>query len=103
VFAQLVEGGASRELRAEMDRVVHEEMLTEPGYAGALNLVDRQTGNAMMITLWNTQKQAEPPIRERGEAFLRARGSIAAISSGQRRPISVSEVNAIHVDPINHP
>jgi hypothetical protein len=98
MFAQLVEGGASPELRAEMDRIVHEEMLPalqhEPGYAGALNLVDRQTGNAMMLTLWDTQEQAELPIRERGEAFLRALGSIAAISSGQRRPISVWEVNA---------
>ena len=27
MFAQLVEGGASLELRAEMDRIVHEEML----------------------------------------------------------------------------
>jgi hypothetical protein len=98
MFAQLVEGGASPELRAEMDRIVHEEMLPalqhEPGYAGALNLVDRQTGNAMMLTLWDTQEQAELPIRERGAAFLRALGSIAAISSGQRRPISVWEVNA---------
>jgi hypothetical protein len=108
MFAQLVEGGASSDLRAEMDRIVHQEMLpalqNEPGYAGALNLVDRQTGNAMMITLWNTQAQAELPIRERGEAFLRALGSIAAISSGQRRPISVWDVNAIeHVDPTSHP
>jgi ketosteroid isomerase-like protein len=100
MFVQLVEGGASPDLRAEMDRIVNEEMLPaldlEPGYAGALNLVDRETGNAMMLTLWNTQEQAELPIRDRGAAFLRALGSIAAISSGQRRPISVWEVNAIH-------
>ena len=103
MFAQLVEGGASPEMRAEMDRIVHEEMLPalehEHGYMGALNLVDRNTGNAMMLTLWNTREQAELPIRERGQAFLRALGSIAAISSGQRRPISVWEVNAIqHLD-----
>jgi hypothetical protein len=49
----------------------------------------------MMLTLWNTQEQAELPIRERGAEFLRALGSIAAISSGQRRPISVWEVNAM--------
>ena len=83
-----------------MDRIVREEMLPalehEPGYAGALNLVDRHTGNAMMITLWNTQEQAELPIRERGDPFLRALGSIAAISSGQRRPISTWEVNESH-------
>ena len=105
MFAQLVEGGASPELRAEMDRIVQEEMLPalahEPGYAGALNLVDRETGNAMMLTFWNTQEQAELPIRERGHAFLRALAGIAAISSGQRRPISVWEVNE-HVDATNH-
>jgi uncharacterized membrane protein YgcG len=98
MYAQLVEGGAGPDHREEMDRIVREQMLPalkqEPGYAGALNLVDRETGNAMMLTLWSTREHAELPIRERGEAFLRALASIAQISSGQRRPISVWEVNA---------
>ena len=54
----------------------------------------------MMLTFWDTQEQAELPIRERGHAFLRALAGIAAISSGQRRPISIWEVNE-HVDATN--
>ena len=98
MYAQLVQGGADLDHREEMDRIVCEEMLPglerEPGYAGALNLVDRESGNAMMVTLWDTRADAELPIRDRGAAFLRALGSIAEISSGQRAPISVWEVNA---------
>jgi hypothetical protein len=103
MFAQLVEGGTTRDRREEMDRIVHDQMLPaleqEPGYAGAINLVDRATGNAMMLTLWHTQQQAELPIRERGTAFLQALASIAEISTGQRRPIYVWEVNAATVSP----
>ncbi len=103
MFVQLVEAGTTRDRREEMDRVVHDEMLPaltqEPGYAGAINLIDRATGNAMMVTLWHTQEQAELPIRERGAAFLQALGSIAEISIGHRRPISVWEVNAATMAP----
>jgi len=81
-----------------MDRIVHEEMLPalelEPGFAGAFNLVDRETGNALMLMLWQTREQAELPLRERGTAFLQALSSVAAISTGNRAPISLWEVNA---------
>jgi hypothetical protein len=98
MFAQVVEGGASLEKREEMDRLVREELIPalreEPGFAGALNLVDRRTGNAMMIMLWETEEQATVPSQDHGVAFLRALAHVAEISSGSRRPISVWEVNA---------
>ena len=97
MFAQLVEGGTSPELREEMDRIVREEMSPalahEAGHAGALNLVNRDSGNALMLMLWESREHAEKPIRARGPAFLRALGSIAAISTGTRAPISLWEVN----------
>jgi hypothetical protein len=66
----------------------------EPGFAGALNLVDRDSGNALMIVLWETEAQARRPLAEYGHAFLQALASVAAISTGTRRPISVWAVNA---------
>jgi hypothetical protein len=98
MHAQLIEGGTTPDRRAEMDRLVTDEMLpaldAEPGYAGALNLVDRATGNAMMIVLWDSEAQARRALADYGSAFLRALAGIAAISTGTRRPISVWEVNA---------
>src|SRR5687768_10167371 len=98
MHAQLIEGGTTPDRRAEMDRLVTDEMLpaldAEPGFAGALNLVDRATGNAMMIVLWDSEAQARRALAEYGSAFLRALAGIAAISTGTRRPISVWEVNA---------
>ncbi len=81
-----------------MDRIVTDEMVpaleSEPDSAGALNVVDRESGEAMMIVLWETEAQARRALPDYGGAFLKALARIAAISTGTRRPISVWEVNA---------
>ena len=66
----------------------------EPGFAGALNLVDRDSGNAIMIVLWDDEAQARRPLADYGGAFLNALAGVAAISTGTGRPISVWHVNA---------
>ena len=59
-----------------MDRLVTDEMVpalaAEPGFAGALNLVDRDSGDAMMIVLWDSEPQARRALAEYGGAFLKA-------------------------------
>jgi hypothetical protein len=98
MYAQLVQGGTTPEKRTQMDRIVTDELVPalndEPGFAGALNLVDRDTGNAMMIILWETADQANRALSDYGQRFLKALADIAAISTGTRAPISVWEVNA---------
>ena len=98
MYAQLIEGGTTPARRTDMDRIVTDEMVpaleAEPGYAGALNLVDRDSGDALMVILWETEIQARRALSEYGSAFLKALANIAAISTGTRRPISVWEVNA---------
>jgi hypothetical protein len=98
MYAQLIEGGTTPDRREAMDRIVTDELIpaldAEPGFAGALNVVDREKGDAMMIVLWETEAQARRALAEYGAAFLKALASIAAISTGTRRPISVWEVNA---------
>jgi hypothetical protein len=98
VYAQLIEGGTTRARRTDMDRIVTDEMLpaleVEPGYSGALNLVDRESGNAVMIILWETEAQARRALADYGGGFLKALANVAAISTGTRNPISVWQVNA---------
>ena len=98
MYAQLIEGGTTPARRAEMDRIVTDQMVpalqSEPGFAGALNLVDRDSGDAMMIVLWETDAQARRPLPEYGSRFLKALAAVAGISTGTRRPISIWEVNA---------
>jgi len=98
MHAQVIEGGTTLEHRAEMDAIVTDQLLPalerEPGYSGAMNLVDRDTGKAMMIVLWEREEQAKRPLPEYGDAFLRALAAITAISTGQRKPITVWDVNA---------
>jgi hypothetical protein len=75
MYAQLIEGGTTPESRTEMDRIVTDEMIpalkAEPGFSGALNIVDRSSGNAMMLVLWETEAQARRALSEYGDAFLR--------------------------------
>lgn len=98
MYAQLIEGGTTPERRGEMDRIVTDQLVpplqAEPGFAGAVNLVDRGSGDALMLVLWKQESQARRPLAEYGTAFLKALASVAAISTGTRRPISVWEVNA---------
>jgi len=98
MHAQLIQGGTTPERRAEMDRIVTDELIPalqdEPGFAGALNLVDRDSGNAMMIVLWDSEDQARRPLGEYGGPFLKALAGVTAISTGNRRPISIWDVNA---------
>ena len=98
MYAQVIEGGTTPERRDAMDRIVTDEMIpaleAEPGFAGAMNVVDRTSGDAMMIVLWQTEAQARRALGEYGATFLKALAGIAAISTGTRRPISVWEVNA---------
>lgn len=98
MYAQVIEGGTTPDHRQAMDRLVTDEMIpaleAEPGFAGALNVVDRDKGDAMMIVLWETEAQARRALPEYGGAFLKALAGIAAISTGTRSPISVWEVNA---------
>ena len=47
-----------------------------------------------MIVLWDSEAQARRPLAEYDHAFLQALASVAAISTGTRRPVSVWDVNA---------
>src|SRR3712207_5293752 len=98
MFAQLIQGGTTPDRRSEMDRIVTDQLIpalqAEPGFTGALNLVDRADGDALMVVLWATEEQARRPLAEYGSAFLQALASITAISTGNRHPMSVWAVNA---------
>jgi hypothetical protein len=97
MHAQLIEGGTTPQRRAEMERIVTDKLIpaleTEPGYSGAINLVNTTSGEGVMIVLWQTEPQAHRPLADYGAAFLKALTQIVAISTGTRRPISIWKVN----------
>jgi hypothetical protein len=89
MFARVDAGGSDPAQRHELDAVVRERLIPalaeEPGFLGALNLVDRASGDAMMIVLWETQDQAELPPRLRGSAYREALATIAGEAREPRR------------------
>lgn len=98
MYAQVIEGGTTPARRTEMDAIVTDRLIPalgeEPGFSGALNIVDRESGDAMMIVLWETEAQARRALPEYGAKFLKALAAIADITTGTRKPIAVWEVNA---------
>jgi hypothetical protein len=99
MWAQVVQGGTTPEQRDEMDRLVREELIPalekEPGFVGALNLEDRESGHGMMIMLWETREQAAAPPPLWGDHLQKAVTDIRAISTGERAPAAIWEVNAL--------
>jgi hypothetical protein len=98
VYAQLIQGGAAPEDREQMNGVVVHEMLPallrEPGFSGALNLVEPGTGDAMTILLWETEAQARRALADYRAPFLKALASVMSMFRGRPAPISVWEVSA---------
>jgi len=65
-----------------MHRIVADELIpalrAEPGFAGALSLVNPRTAEGMMIVLWQSAEQAQRPF--------------PGTSTRDRQPTSVWEV-----------
>src|ERR1700753_2088802 len=92
MYAQLIEGGTTPDRRTEMDRSATDEMRPplhdEPGSAGARSLVDRDSGNALMIVLWDEEAQAKRPLAAYGGAFLQSLAGGMWISNRSQRAVS---------------
>jgi hypothetical protein len=79
-----------------MHRIVADEVIPalhdEPGFAGALSLVNPRDGEAIMIVLWQSAEQAQRPLRDNGTSFLAPLLHIAGTSAGDQQQTSVWEV-----------
>jgi hypothetical protein len=96
LYAQLVRTRASEQTRAEMHRIVSDELIPglhdEPGFVGALNLVDPDTGDAMMIVVWQLAEQAQRPLGDNGTTVLARLLQVAGSAHGDHEPTAVWEV-----------
>jgi hypothetical protein len=84
-------------MRAAMEWIVCRELIpalrAEPGFAGAMSLVDPQTGDAMTIILWKTPEQAALPLTRAGATLLSALSRLRELSIGGLGRVSVWEVS----------
>jgi hypothetical protein len=64
----------------------------EPGFAGALNLVNPDTGDAMMIVLWQSPEQSQRPLGDNGTTFLARLLHVAGVAAPDDGSSSVWEV-----------
>jgi hypothetical protein len=96
VYAQLVEINAMPDRRMEHDRIVSDRLIPalkeERGLAGVFHLVDGETGNALLIVLWESADHAQRPLNDRGPSLLEAYTSLTAVSTSARSRQSVWEV-----------
>jgi hypothetical protein len=73
VYAQLVRSRTTQK-RAEAHRIVGDELLLalhdQPGFGGALSLVNASGGEAITIVLWHSAEQAQRPLGVNGTTSL---------------------------------
>ena len=78
-------GGTMPDRPTGIDHIGREELASafqqEPGFSGALNLVNRESGQVILIVLWDTEERAEWAISLRGAGFRQALSRIAHISA----------------------
>ncbi|MGH3902658.1 MAG: hypothetical protein ACRDTE_00395 [Pseudonocardiaceae bacterium] len=85
MFAQVITGGTAPEQYTGIDYIQGEELASalqqEPGFSGALSLLHRESGTAMLIVLWATREQAERALSQRGAEFRQALSRITYTSA----------------------
>jgi hypothetical protein len=98
MYAQLLPCNFLPDRCAGLERLVADRMMPAlrrvPGFAGALNLVDRTTGSLLLIVLWESAEQAGRPLSAHGGDVAVALASVAALSDCVQRPASAWEVSA---------
>jgi hypothetical protein len=91
VFAQVIETATGPAGRAEVVRIVRDELVPalcgEDGFSGAVGMVEAGTGRALMVAFWEHEAQAAVPPSGRGPAF---RTALAALEARGGTPRSVS-------------
>jgi hypothetical protein len=58
VYAQALEGADTARLNEIVQRELLPALRTEPGFSGALSLVDHATGRAVVLVFWETEDEA---------------------------------------------
>src|SRR5439155_5826944 len=74
VYAQLVRSRSTDQKCAEVHRIVADELIpalhNQPGFAGALSLVNAPSGETIMIVLWHSAEQAQRALGANGTDVL---------------------------------
>jgi hypothetical protein len=98
MYAQLVHCGTTAERRAEMQRLIGDQLMPalsrDPAFIGTLNLAHPTEGDEMLIVLWSSREDAGRPLSSRSLDLRQALAGIAAIANdSEPRPL-VWDVNA---------
>jgi hypothetical protein len=96
MHAQVIRNETTRETRPALERLMCRELIpalrAEPGFAGAMSLVDPQTGDAMTLVLWKTAEGARRPL-VRSARLATVLERLRALTPGGRERVSVWEVS----------
>ena len=96
MYAQVLASVSAPDRLEELDRVIRDELVpalrTEPGFSGALSLVERETARALVFVFWETEAEAARPLIPCDAPFLQALTAIAAFADPS--PCTVWEVAA---------
>jgi hypothetical protein len=97
MYAQVV-GRTVPEKHEQIENILRDVVFPalgeEPGFSGALSLVDRNSGSMLTVLLWETAEQAFRPPSAYGDRFQQALADISRVTADPLPPVSVWEVDA---------
>jgi quinol monooxygenase YgiN len=97
LHARIIRSSTTREQRAEIEQIVVEQVIPalrdEPGCAGAISFVDRESGDSMLIVLWTTAQAALRPHAWHTPGVREAFSRMDALSTVSVEPVTVWEVD----------
>jgi hypothetical protein len=98
MYGQMIETGVPPKRLDELGDVIQRRLVPalreQPGFSGALSLVDHETGRAVLLLLWESDDEAGRPLADRGAPLLQALAAFAELSGMDPGAATVWEVNA---------
>jgi hypothetical protein len=98
MYGQMIEAGVPPHRLDELGEAIQRRLVPalreQPGFSGALSLVDQETGRAVLLVLWESDDEAARPLADRGVTLIQALAAIAELSSVDPCAVTVWEVNA---------
>lgn len=98
MHAQVIETRIEPERLADLEHAVRFELLPalreQPGFCGAMSLVDRERADTLLILLWETEEEAARSLAPGDAPLGRAFSTVAALVETLAATRTVWEVNA---------
>ena len=98
MYAQVIETRMEPERLEVLERLIRSELVpalrVEPGFCGAVGLVDRERAETLLVLLWETEEEAARRVAPGADPFRKASSTVTELLGSRSCSETTWEVNA---------